>query len=76
RSVKVGSAASGELVEVVEGLEETDKLICGGREGLRDGERIEVTGEDATQGVSGTGGAGPKRVKRLTAADAAAKPKQ
>jgi RND family efflux transporter MFP subunit len=51
RAVKLGPAV-GELVEVVEGLTAADKLIGGGREGLRDGQRIAVTGEDATLGVA------------------------
>jgi RND family efflux transporter MFP subunit len=46
RPVKLGQAA-GELVEVVDGLNPGDRLISGGREGLRDGQRIDVTGEDA-----------------------------
>ena len=45
RAVKLGGTA-GELVEVVEGLTPADKLIAGGREGLRDGERITVVGEE------------------------------
>ncbi len=45
KAVKLG-AVGGELVEVVEGLALTDRLIVGGREGLRDGQRIRVTGED------------------------------
>jgi multidrug efflux pump subunit AcrA (membrane-fusion protein) len=51
RSVKLGPAV-GDLVEVTEGLTPADKLIGGGREGLRDGQRIVVTGEDATFGVA------------------------
>jgi RND family efflux transporter MFP subunit len=52
RPVKLGAAGAGELVEVAEGLRETDKLIAGGRDGLRDGERVAVTGEDASIGVA------------------------
>jgi hypothetical protein len=51
RSIKVGMA-SGDLVEVVEGLNAADRLISGGREGLRDGERVKVTGEDAAIGAA------------------------
>lgn len=51
RQVKLGQAAAGELVEVVEGLRVTDKLISGGRERLGDGDRINITGEDATLGM-------------------------
>ncbi len=53
KSIKLGAAA-GDLVEVVEGLDVTDRLISSGREGLRDGQRITITGED-------TGGATPGR---------------
>src|SRR5262249_4144276 len=50
RAVKLG-AASAELVEVVDGLNAGDRLIAGGREGLREGERITVTGEDTSLGA-------------------------
>jgi RND family efflux transporter MFP subunit len=50
RAVKLGSV-DGELVEVVAGLDPTDKLIAGGRDGLRDGERVRVTGEDEALGI-------------------------
>lgn len=52
RAVRLGSIGSGELVEVVEGLSPGDRLIAGGREGLRDGERVTVTGEDPALGTS------------------------
>jgi RND family efflux transporter MFP subunit len=51
RTVELGPAA-GELVEVVSGLTSSDKLIAGGREGLSEGRRIRVTGEDETLGIS------------------------
>lgn len=54
RAVKLG-VASGDLVAVVEGLSAADKLISGGREGLKDGQRVRVTGEDAALGVEGRG---------------------
>jgi RND family efflux transporter MFP subunit len=57
RAVKLGAAA-GELVEVVEGLNAADRLISGGRDGLREGQRVAVTGEDTT-GLTATRGAGP-----------------
>jgi RND family efflux transporter MFP subunit len=47
RSVQLGDALPGGLVEV-QGLTPSDKLIIGGREGLADGDRIRVTGEDQT----------------------------
>jgi RND family efflux transporter MFP subunit len=46
RTVQLGPAA-GEWVEVVEGLNAADRLIASGRDGLRDGQRISVTGEEA-----------------------------
>jgi HlyD family secretion protein len=50
RAVKVG-AADGELVEVTAGLDASDKLIAGGRDGLAEGRRITVTGEDEVLGI-------------------------
>jgi RND family efflux transporter MFP subunit len=52
RSVELGPP-TGDLVEVVEGLAAGDRLIAGGREGLADGQRIAVTGEDAGFGAGG-----------------------
>ncbi len=51
RSVKLGTV-SGDFVEVIEGLNAADRLISGGREGLREGERIVVTGEEAAAALS------------------------
>ncbi|MBY0232412.1 MAG: efflux RND transporter periplasmic adaptor subunit, partial [Gemmataceae bacterium] len=50
RSVEVG-LSSGEMVEVVSGLSPQDKLIVGGREGLKEGMRIRVAGEDDSLGL-------------------------
>ena len=59
KTVTLGLAGDADLVEVVEGLTAADKLIAGGRDGLREGQRITVTGEE-------TGGSGPvKRPARL-----------
>lgn len=52
RAVKLGQAA-GELVEVTSGLDPTQRLIVAGRETLREGDRIRVTGEDTAIGVAG-----------------------
>jgi len=63
KSVKLGQGMHGDLVEVVEGLNAADKVIASGREGLTDGMRIVVTGEDA--GLAATGHehkADPKRL--------------
>ncbi len=51
RAVKLGRPA-GELIEVASGLTADDKLIVGGRDGLADGDRIRITGEDGTLGIS------------------------
>jgi len=48
--VRLGRAGTEALVEVVEGLNPTDKLISGGREGLADGDRIRITNEDPSIG--------------------------
>jgi HlyD family secretion protein len=52
RAIQLGRAGAGQLVEVVQGLNALDKLIVGGREGLRDGDRIRVTGEDRALGTN------------------------
>ncbi len=56
RAVETG-LTSGELVEVVSGLSPQDKLVVGGREGLADGTRVRVAGEDESLGI------GPGRKK-------------
>ena len=50
QSIVLGRAGTEELVEVSSGVTEADKLIAGGREGLADGERIQVSGQDSTIG--------------------------
>jgi RND family efflux transporter MFP subunit len=55
REVQTG-LSSGELVEVVSGLSPQDRLIVGGREGLSDGARVRVAGEDESLGVGGPAG--------------------
>lgn len=69
RTVKVGQQASrGDLVEVLEGLTEWDKLIVGGRDGLADGVRIVVTGEDTTLGLEASLRKRPsKNIRRIIA---------
>lgn len=47
RSLRLGQASSNGLIEVLEGLTPTDKIIYGGRDGLQVGDRIAVTGDDA-----------------------------
>ncbi len=53
RSITVGQAKRGELIEVRSGLTVTDKLIASGLEQLTPGERLVVTGEDPTVGGNG-----------------------
>lgn len=55
RPVEVG-LGSGDLIEVVAGLTAEEKLIVGGRDGLREGVRVRVMGEDESLGIGGTGG--------------------
>jgi multidrug efflux pump subunit AcrA (membrane-fusion protein) len=70
RPVKLGTGSSSDLVEVVEGLTATDKLVAGGREGLRDGQRITVTGEDPGLGSTAHEvGSKPARLPRNPAGD-------
>jgi len=51
RAVEVG-LTSGERVEVLSGLSPQDRLIVGGREGLKDGTRVRVAGEDESLGIA------------------------
>ena len=51
RAVSLGQA-SGDMVEVVEGLNLADRVISGGREGLTDGQRITVAREDTDAGAA------------------------
>jgi len=53
--VKPGGAVWADLIEVVEGLYPTDKLISGGRESLSDGQRIRIAGEDQNLGITPAG---------------------
>ncbi|MEX2176633.1 MAG: HlyD family efflux transporter periplasmic adaptor subunit [Pirellulaceae bacterium] len=52
RAIQLGRAGTGQLVEVTQGLTALDKLIVGGREGLEDGDRIRVTGQDRALGAA------------------------
>jgi hypothetical protein len=51
RSVQVGAKAEDGLVEIKSGLQVTDKLIVNGVEGLRNGARVRIVGEDSSLGV-------------------------
>lgn len=67
QSVQLGRAGTDQLVEVVQGLTALDKLIVGGREGLAEGTRIRVTGDDRTLGATpATGAAALKSAQNPT----------
>ncbi len=51
QAIQLGRGGTDQLVEVTEGLSALDKLIVNGREGLTDGERIRVAGNDRNIGV-------------------------
>ncbi len=51
QSVETGREFKGGLIEVTGGLTPATRLIASGREGLEDGERISVAGEDAELGT-------------------------
>jgi hypothetical protein len=52
KSVQLGQAGTEDLVEVVEGLAVTDRLISEGREALNEGDRIIIKGEDSRIGLT------------------------
>ena len=49
-TIQTGAVSSTGLVEVTEGLTISSRLISSGSDGLKDGERINVTSEDPTLG--------------------------
>ena len=59
QSIQLGTASTDRLIEVAQGLSALDKLIVSGREGLRDGDRIRITGDDPNTGRGGTIAATP-----------------
>jgi HlyD family secretion protein len=50
-TIRLGAESSNKMVEVLEGLTPTDKLIVAGRETLQAGMRVEITGEDRSFGT-------------------------
>jgi len=50
RNVQLGQAGTDRLIEVTSGLTALDKLIASGRESLADGDRIRISGIDASLG--------------------------
>jgi RND family efflux transporter MFP subunit len=61
KSIKLGRA-SGEFVEVVQGLNASDRLIFDGRQSLTDGQRLSITHADAPAYSVRDGGARPSRL--------------
>jgi HlyD family secretion protein len=55
KAVQLGRAGTDQLTEVTTGLTALDKLIVGGRESLKNGDRIRVTGEDRVLGTTHKG---------------------
>lgn len=51
--VTLGKAGTEELIEVVQGIQPTDKLISSGHETLKPGVSVTIAGEDSTLGMSG-----------------------
>ena len=49
--VEIVSGMSNGLVQVTGGIAEGSRVISVGKEGIRDGDRIQVTGEDETLGT-------------------------
>jgi len=68
RAITLGRAGDADLVEVTAGINAADKLICGGREGLRDQQRVRITGEDRSLGLNA--GSTRRRVAHGTAESA------
>lgn len=56
-AITLGSAASGGLVEVTQGLKAGARIVARGGEGLTDRERIRVVSEDTTAVAAATSGA-------------------
>ncbi|TWU34153.1 multidrug efflux system subunit MdtA [Novipirellula aureliae] len=52
RTVDVGSRSDGGLVEIISGLNLTDKLVVAGVEQLKQGSLVVVTGDDQTFGIN------------------------
>ena len=52
KAITLGNAGTKELVEVVEGISPTDKLISSNQQELESEMRVKIVGEDATIGLS------------------------
>lgn len=53
-TVKLGAEGVNGLVEITSGLSVSNRVIVGGADGLRDRERIRITGEDSSFGTADT----------------------
>jgi len=53
-SVETGAVGSNGLIEITGGLEVSSRIIVSGSDGLQDGNRIKVTGEDPSLGSDNT----------------------
>jgi multidrug efflux pump subunit AcrA (membrane-fusion protein) len=51
QAIEFGYGIQGDLVEVADGLTTTDRLISSGRDGIGDGQRIHIEGEDTSIGM-------------------------
>jgi RND family efflux transporter MFP subunit len=69
KPVQLGKAGTEQLVEVAQGLTAMDKLIVAGREGLSEGERIQVVGEDHRLGGGKSAGSTSPSPAPLAAAE-------
>lgn len=50
QAIELGKAGTEELVEAIDGIRSTDKLISSGHQGLQPGTRVTIAGEDAAIG--------------------------
>ena len=69
--IQTEAAGSGGFVEVTDGLTVSSRIISSETDGLRDGDRIRVTGEHASLGVTTNAGSssGPNALNRLPTGD-------
>ena len=75
-TIQTGAVGSNGLVEITQGLNISSRIIAGGSDSLRDGDRIKVTGEDSSLGTSdaapqgnGPQGNGSHSMNRLPTGD-------
>lgn len=71
QTVEVGRAGTDQLVEILQGIDPTAKLIVGGRESLTNGARVRITGEDQSMGLGGGSTAGSSPPAQVAQGEAA-----